>query len=66
MTTDDARLDALEDFATIHDAIGVVSAVCDYARENDDRGFNASDAWLGHALAGMPPGVWTSDTALAL
>lgn len=65
MTTDDARLDALEQFASIHDAIGVVSAVCDYARKNDDRGFNAPDAWLGHALAGMPLGVWTSDTALA-
>lgn len=54
-----------EDFAAIHAAIGVVSAVCDYAREDDGRGFNAADAWLGHTLAEMPAAAWTSDTALA-
>lgn len=65
MTESDARLDALEEFAPIHDAIGAVSAVCDYARENDGRGFNAPDAWLGHTLAGMPLKAWTRDAALA-
>ena len=44
----------LDGYAAIHAAIGVVSAVCDYARTDDGRGFNAVDAWLGHTLAEKP------------
>jgi tetratricopeptide (TPR) repeat protein len=54
-----------ESFAAISLAVGAVSAVCDYARENDGRGFNSADAWLGHTLAAMPVGLWTNDAALA-
>jgi hypothetical protein len=51
--------------AALHDAIGVVSAVCDYARKDDGRGFNAADTWLGHVLAQMPAEAWTGEEALA-
>jgi hypothetical protein len=49
----------------LHDAIGVISSVCDYARELDAQGFNAADTWLGHVLAQMPAGAWTGEEALA-
>src|SRR5258708_749531 len=49
----------------LHEAIGVISSVCDYAQSDDAQGFNAADAWLGHVLAQMPTGLWTDDTALA-
>ncbi len=45
--------------AGLHQAISVISSVCDYAQELDARGFNAADAWLGHVLAQMSPGLWT-------
>jgi hypothetical protein len=51
--------------AALHDAMAVVSAVCDYARQDDGRGFNAADTWLGHVLAQMPAQAWTSEEALA-
>lgn len=57
--------DLQEEFTALHAAIGVVSAVCDYAKENDGQGFNAADAWLGHNLAEMPTTLWTADAALA-
>jgi hypothetical protein len=57
-TTGDDTITAL------HDAIGVISSVCDYAQELDAQGFNAADAWLGHVLAQMPPGLWTDSAAL--
>jgi hypothetical protein len=50
--------------AAVHQAIGVISAVCDYAQELDARGFSAADAWLGHVLAQMPPGLWSDSAAL--
>jgi hypothetical protein len=49
----------------LHEAIGVISSVCDYARELDAQGFNAADTWLGHVLAQMPAGAWTGEEALA-
>jgi Bifunctional DNA primase/polymerase, N-terminal/SNF2-related domain len=49
----------------LHDAIGVISSVCDYARELDAQGFSAADTWLGHVLAQMPAGAWTGEEALA-
>ena len=49
----------------LHEAIGVISSVCDYAQKDDGRGFNAADAWLGHVLAQMPAAAWTGEEALA-
>ena len=45
--------------------MGVISSVCDYAQQLDARGFSAADAWLGHVLAQMPPGLWSDSVALA-
>jgi len=49
----------------LHAAIGVISSVCDYAKELDAQGFNAADTWLGHVLAQMPAAAWTGEEALA-
>jgi len=43
----------------------VISSVCDYAQQLDARGFSAADAWLGHLLAQVPPGLWSDSVALA-
>jgi len=56
-TSDDA-------VTALQQATAVISAVCDYAHELDGQGFNAADAWLGHILAQMPPGVWSDPAAL--
>ena len=56
-TSDDA-------VTALQQATAVISAVCDYAQELDGQGFNAADAWLGHILAQMPPGVWSDPAAL--
>ena len=50
--------------AGLHQAMGVISSVCDYAQELDARGFSAADAWLGHVLAQMSPGLWSDAVAL--
>ena len=51
--------------AALRQAMGVISSVCDYAQQLDARGFSAADAWLGHVLAQMPPGLWSDSVALA-
>ena len=56
--TDEATVTALQQ------AMAVISAVCDYAQELDARGFSAADAWLGHVLAQMSPGLWSDPVAL--
>jgi len=58
------RATAADAVEAVHQAIGVISAVCDYAQELDARGFSAADAWLGHVLAQMPPGLWSDSAAL--
>ena len=50
--------------AGLQQAMGVISSVCDYAQELDARGFSAADAWLGHVLAQMSPGLWSDAVAL--
>ena len=50
--------------AVLHEAVGVISSVCDYAQQLDARGFSAADAWLGHVLAQMSPRLWSDDVAL--
>ena len=50
--------------AALQQAMGVISSVCDYAQQLDARGFSAADAWLGHVLAQMPPGLWSDSAAL--
>src|SRR5262249_23985939 len=52
-------------FAAIHNAMAQLAGVCDFAESLDGQGFNATDTWLGHALAAMPPEAWTEDEALA-
>ena len=61
----DARVTSENTVTALHEAIGVISSVCDYAQSDDAQGFNAADAWLGHVLAQMPPALWTDDAALA-
>ena len=51
--------------AAIHDAMARLAGVCDFAESLDGQGFNATDTWLGHVLAAMPAGAWTTDEALA-
>jgi len=51
--------------AALHHALAVISSVCDYAQELDAQGFSAADAWLGHVLAQMAPGLWSDSVALA-
>ena len=60
-----ARTTGEDTVTALHEAIGVISSVCDYAQSNDAQGFNAADAWLGHVLAQMPAALWTDDAALA-
>ena len=60
-----ARVTSEDTVIMLHEAIGVISSVCDYAQSDDAQGFNAADAWLGHVLAQMPPALWTDDAALA-
>jgi hypothetical protein len=60
-----ARATSEDTVTALHEAIGVVSAVCDYAQSDDAQGFNAADTWLGHVLAQMPAALWTNDAALA-
>ncbi len=59
------RATADDAVTALHEAIGVISSVCDYAQSDDAQGFNAADAWLGHVLAQMPTALWTDDAALA-
>jgi Bifunctional DNA primase/polymerase, N-terminal/SNF2-related domain/YspA, cpYpsA-related SLOG family len=60
-----ARATGEDTVTALHEAIGVISSVCDYAQSDDAQGFNAADAWLGHVLAQMPVALWTDDAALA-
>jgi hypothetical protein len=60
-----ARATSADTVTALHEAIGVISSVCDYAQSNDAQGFNAADTWLGHVLAQMPTALWTDDAALA-
>src|SRR2546429_2742634 len=60
-----ARATSEDTVTALHEAIGVLSSVCDYAQSNDAQGFNAADTWLGHVLAQMPTTLWTDDAALA-
>jgi hypothetical protein len=60
-----ARATAEDTVTALHEAIGVISSVCDYAQSSDAQGFNAADTWLGHVLAQMPTALWTDDAALA-
>jgi Bifunctional DNA primase/polymerase, N-terminal/SNF2-related domain len=60
-----ARATGEDTVTALHEAIGVISSVCDYAQSDDAQGFNAADAWLGHVLAQMPTALWTDDAALA-
>jgi SNF2-related domain len=60
-----ARATSDDAVTALHEAIGVISSVCDYAQSDDAQGFNAADAWLGHVLAQMPTALWTDDAALA-
>lgn len=60
-----ARATGADAVTMLHEAIGVISSVCDYAQSDDAQGFNAADAWLGHVLAQMPAALWTDDAALA-
>jgi SNF2-related domain/Bifunctional DNA primase/polymerase, N-terminal len=41
-----------------------LAGVCDFAESQDGQGFNATDTWLGHALAAMPATEWTADQTL--
>lgn len=52
------------DCTAIHDAVARLAGVCDFAESQDGQGFNATDTWLGHALAAMPATEWTTDQAL--
>ena len=61
-----ARVTSADAVTALHEAIGVISSVCDYAQSYDAQGFNAADAWLGHVLAQMPVALWTDDAALVL
>jgi DNA polymerase-1 len=67
-TATDQRLPAgnpAGEHAAIHDAVARLAGVCDFAESQDGQGFNATDTWLGHALAAMPATEWTADQALA-
>jgi Bifunctional DNA primase/polymerase, N-terminal/SNF2-related domain/YspA, cpYpsA-related SLOG family len=59
------RVTSEDAITALHEAIGVILSVCDYAQSDDAQGFNAADAWLGHVLAQMPAALWTDDAALA-
>jgi tetratricopeptide (TPR) repeat protein len=51
-------------YAAIHGAVAQLAGVCDFAESLDGQGFNATDTWLGHALAAMPVSAWSEDAAL--
>lgn len=43
----------------VANAVRTIAADCDHAHDDDGIGFNASDTWLGHALADLPDTQWT-------
>jgi len=51
------------DWSPLAEAITVIAAQCDGAREDDGRGFNAGDVPLGHYLASVPVELWDEAAA---
>ena len=43
-----------EQIAAVHEGLRRLASVCDGAVAQDAMGFNAADAWIGSALAGLP------------
>lgn len=44
----------------LHQAMQKLSARCDFANQQDGAGFNKPDSHAGHALAKLPPELWSS------
>lgn len=51
--------------ADLKRAVDYLAARCDYAREDDDTGFNGSDAGFGHELAAAPLEAWSREDRIA-
>ncbi len=47
----------------LHQAVSVIAARCDGARDLDGQGFMKNDAGFGKMVAGIPPDLWDDDTA---
>lgn len=52
------------DWTPLAEAVAVIAARCDGAREGDGRGFNAGDVPLGHYLAALPVELWDEHAAV--
>lgn len=51
------------DLELLRSAVASLAGVCDYAQEEDGRGFNKPDAGIGHRLAELPVDLWTAEEA---
>lgn len=51
--------------AELKAAVDYLAARCDYAREDDDAGFNGSDTGFGHELAAKPLEAWSQGDRIA-
>jgi len=51
--------------ADLKRAVDYLAERCDYAREDDDAGFNGSDAGFGHELAAAPLEAWSRADRIA-
>lgn len=51
------------DLSLLQTAIARLASVCDFAQDEDGRGFNKPDAGIGHRLAELPLDLWTAEEA---